>query len=61
MRVNVLNDDEDWTFDDYRKSTGLGLNWLSPMGPLRVVWGYNLDPLEDEDDSVWDFSVGGVF
>jgi outer membrane protein insertion porin family len=58
---NALNDEEDWTFDDYRKSTGLGLNWLSPMGPLRVVWGYNLDPLEDEDDSVWDFSVGGVF
>jgi outer membrane protein insertion porin family len=31
------------------------------MGPLRVVWGYNLDPLDDEDSSVWDFSVGGVF
>jgi outer membrane protein insertion porin family len=57
----VLNDDEDWSFDSYRKSTGLGMNWLSPMGPLRIVWGYNLDPLDDEDDSVWDFSVGGVF
>jgi hypothetical protein len=26
-----------------------------------VVLGFNLDPLDDEDDSVWDFSVGGTF
>ena len=57
----VLNDDEDWSVSSYRKSTGIGLNWLSPMGPLRIVWGYNLDPQDDEDTSVWDFSVGGVF
>ncbi len=57
----VLNDDEDWTMSSSRQSTGLGLNWLSPMGPLRIVWGYNLDPQEDEDTSVWDFSIGGVF
>jgi len=31
------------------------------MGPLKIVWGYNLDPLDDEDNSVWDFSVGGTF
>jgi outer membrane protein insertion porin family len=31
------------------------------MGPLRVVWGYNLDPEPDEKDAVWDFSVGGTF
>ncbi|MGB3209818.1 MAG: outer membrane protein assembly factor BamA [Desulforhopalus sp.] len=58
----VLDDDEDWgDFTDVKKATGLGIRWLSPMGPLRVVWGYNLDPQEDEDSSVWDFSVGGTF
>jgi outer membrane protein insertion porin family len=57
----VLDDDEDWALDSYRESVGLGLNWLSPMGPLKIVWGYNLDPLDDEDNSVWDFSVGGTF
>ncbi len=60
----VLNDDEDW-FDDaadsVKQGTGLEVRWLSPMGPLRLVWGYNLDPKNGEDDSVWDFSVGGVF
>ena len=58
---NVLNDDEDWGFDSYKKSVGVGIRWFSPMGPLRLEWGYNLDPEPDEDDSVWDFSIGGVF
>jgi outer membrane protein insertion porin family len=31
------------------------------MGPLRLEWGYNLDPEDDEDQSVWDFTIGGVF
>ncbi len=57
----VFDDEEDWAVEDSRQSVGVGLNWLSPMGPLVLVWGYNLDPLEDEDDSVWDFTVGGTF
>ena len=57
----VLNDDEDWTISDPVNSVGLGMRWLSPLGPLSVVWGVNLSPREGEDNSVWDFSVGGVF
>ncbi|SDO47777.1 outer membrane protein assembly factor BamA [Desulforhopalus singaporensis] len=59
----VLDDEQNFTEfnDSIKKSTGVGIRWLSPMGPLSLVWGYNLDPLEDEDDSVWDFSVGGTF
>lgn len=56
-----LADDQDWTFDEVAKAVGLEIRWLSPMGPLRVVWGYNLDPLADEPQSVWDFSIGGQF
>ncbi|OEU47528.1 MAG: outer membrane protein assembly factor BamA [Desulfobulbaceae bacterium S5133MH15] len=59
----VLNDDEDFftVNDSIKNSAGLEVRWLSPMGPLRVVWGYNLDPLPDEDQAVWDFSIGGSF
>ena len=31
------------------------------MGPLRLIWGFNLDPAPDEDESMWDFSIGGMF
>ncbi len=47
--------------DDLKKAAGVGLKWLSPMGPLQFVLGYNLDPAENEDDSVFDFSIGGSF
>ena len=57
----VTASDEDWNLDRYNKSVGVEVRWLSPMGPLRLVWGYNLDPENDEDTSVWDFSVGGSF
>lgn len=58
---NVYDVEEDWEFDKIKKAAGLGFRWLSPMGPLRLEWGYNLDPDPDEDTSVWDFSIGGVF
>jgi len=53
--------EEEWNLDSYNKAAGLEVRWLSPMGPLRLVWGYNLDPTDDEDTTVWDFSIGGAF
>jgi len=58
---NVYGVDDDWDFGSIKKSAGVGFRWLSPVGPLRLEWGYNLDPEEDEDKSVWDFSIGGAF
>lgn len=57
----VMDDDEDWNLDDYEQAVGLGLRWFSPMGPISIVWGLNLDPADDEDESVFDFSIGGTF
>ncbi len=56
-----IAEDQDWTFNEIAKAVGLEIRWLSPMGPLRIVWGYNLDPLDDEPQTVWDFSIGGQF
>ncbi|HBI14279.1 MAG TPA: outer membrane protein assembly factor BamA [Desulfobulbaceae bacterium] len=58
---NVYAVEEDWEFDKIKKAAGVGFRWLSPLGPLRLEWGYNLDPDPDEDSSVWDFSIGGAF
>lgn len=44
-----------------RTSAGGGLRWFSPMGPLRIEWGYNLNKKEYERQSAWEFSVGGAF
>lgn len=46
---------------DMRHSVGFGIRWFSPLGPLRLEWGYNLDPRGDEDHYEWAFTVGGTF
>ncbi|NJC89283.1 MAG: outer membrane protein assembly factor BamA [Desulfuromonas sp.] len=46
---------------DWRYSVGAGIRWLSPLGPLRLEWGYNLDPEPWEDRSRLDFMIGRFF
>jgi len=58
---NVYDEHADWDFGDIKKSVGTGFRWLSPMGPLRLEWGYNLAPTVTEVQSNWDFSLGGSF
>jgi len=50
-------------FSDMRNSVGVGVNWYSPFGPLKVIWGYNLSPDDklNEDSSNFEFSMGGSF
>ncbi len=40
---NAWSDDQDY-FSDMRNSVGAGIRWVSPLGPLRLEWGKNLDP-----------------
>ncbi len=44
-----------------RTSAGVGIRWFSPMGPLRVEWGYNLSKHPNERSSAWEFTMGGSF
>ena len=57
---NAWNEDEDY-FSNMRYSVGGGIRWFSPMGPLRLEWGYNLDPREFEEPSQVEFSIGNFF
>ncbi len=57
---NAWGEDEDY-MTDLRSSVGAGIRWFSPMGPLRLEWGYNLDPKEAEPQSDFQFSIGRFF
>lgn len=46
---------------ELRYSVGAGIRWYSPMGPLRLEWGKNLNPKADEKSSKWEFSIGTIF
>ncbi|MBI5286683.1 MAG: BamA/TamA family outer membrane protein, partial [Deltaproteobacteria bacterium] len=56
---NAYDDDVD--LGDLRYGAGVGIRWLSPLGPLRLEWGYNLDRKPGEKSSQWEFAVGGSF
>jgi len=58
---NVWDVGEPYKLDDLRTSVGFGFRWMSPLGPLRLEWGYNLEPREGEERSSWDFTVGAFF
>ena len=46
--------------DDLRKTCGVGIRWYSPIGPLRLEYGYVLDKKGLNDDSMgrWEFTIG---
>jgi outer membrane protein insertion porin family len=44
--------------NDMRKTAGLGIRWQSPIGPLRIEWGYVLDRKEGEPAARWEFTIG---
>jgi len=58
---NVFSKDDSYTFSGIRRSTGGGIRWFSPMGPLRLEYGYNLDRKLGEKSGKWEFSIGGLF
>jgi outer membrane protein insertion porin family len=57
---NAWGEDESF-FSEMRYSVGGGIRWFSPMGPLRLEWGYNLKPKDFEDNSQFEFSIGKFF
>ncbi len=58
---NAWDKDSAYNFSKLRKTIGAGVRWLSPMGPLRIEWGYNLDKEEGDDRTNWEFKMGGSF
>jgi outer membrane protein insertion porin family len=46
---------------DLRLGAGVGLRFFSPLGPLRLDVGYNLDREDDEKEYQIHFSVGSSF
>jgi outer membrane protein insertion porin family len=58
---NAFDNGEEFDITEFRHAVGAGIRWQSPMGPLRLEWGYNLDPEPDEDQSNFQFSMGVFF
>jgi outer membrane protein insertion porin family len=50
--------DSGYHLDDMRRTVGAGVRWYSPIGPLRLEWGYVLDQKENEASNHFEFTIG---
>ncbi|HIE64883.1 MAG: outer membrane protein assembly factor BamA [Nitrospira sp.] len=57
----AFDDDELIHSSGMRKAAGFGIRWISPVGPLRLEWGWNLSPRPDEPTRTVEFSIGTLF
>ncbi len=50
-----------YELDEMRMSAGVGIRFFTPMGPIRLDWGYKLDREEGETSAEWHFAIGTYF
>ncbi len=62
---NAYDNGEDIDLSDLRKSVGFGVRWYSPLGPMRLEYGYILETDSRGDgekgDGGWEFTMGMAF
>jgi outer membrane protein insertion porin family len=58
---NVWRDGEKITADSLRSSAGLGLSWISPVGPLKLSWGKPLQVQRNDRIQRFQFQIGTAF
>ncbi|HOB93739.1 MAG TPA: outer membrane protein assembly factor BamA [Aquabacterium sp.] len=58
---NVWREGEKITGDSLRASAGLGLSWISPVGPLKLSWGSPLKKQPTDRIQRFQFQIGTAF
>ncbi|MDP1901235.1 MAG: outer membrane protein assembly factor BamA [Rubrivivax sp.] len=58
---NVWREDETATAESIRSSAGIGLSWISPVGPLKLSWGVPLKIQRNDRIQRFQFQIGTAF
>ena len=59
---NLYDDNQDIDLGSLRQTSGFGVRWYSPMGPIRLENGFILDPKPGESQTGrWEFTMGQAF
>ncbi|MES2180800.1 MAG: outer membrane protein assembly factor BamA [Pseudomonadota bacterium] len=58
---NVYGAGQSYNFSDLRYSTGLGISWFSPFGPLKLVFAKPLNEKTGDTTQVIQFQLGQQF
>ena len=58
---NVWREDEKMDAGSLRASAGVGLSWISPVGPLKLSWGVPLKVKPNDRIQRFQFQIGTAF
>jgi len=58
---NVWQEDEKLELSSLRSSAGVGLSWISPVGPLQLSWGVPLRKEPTDRIQKFQFQIGTAF
>jgi outer membrane protein insertion porin family len=58
---NVWGESEKITGESIRASAGIGLQWISPVGPLKLSWGTPLRSQPTDRIEKFQFQIGNAF
>lgn len=58
---NVYLESESVDLAQLRSSAGVGLSWISPVGPLRFAWAKPLKKFENDTMQPFQFQIGTAF
>jgi outer membrane protein insertion porin family len=58
---NVWAEQERVTWDSLRASVGVGLSWISPVGPLKLSWGRPIQVQRNDRIQRFQFQIGTAF
>jgi outer membrane protein insertion porin family len=58
---NAWNVDKGPMFDEVKAGYGVGVRWMSPMGPIRIEYGWKVRPRKGEDPGAFAFAMGQLF
>ncbi|MFC0127849.1 outer membrane protein assembly factor BamA [Ralstonia solanacearum] len=58
---NVFAEGQPFKVGDMRYSTGFGLSWLSPIGPLKISMGFPIKKKAEDQTQRFQFQIGTAF
>jgi outer membrane protein insertion porin family len=58
---NVYGEHENWEMSEMRASAGLGISWISPLGPLRIAYAQPVRKFAGDRIQKLQFQIGTSF
>lgn len=58
---NAWNVEDSPFLEEIKAGFGVGLRWMSPMGPIRIEYGWKVNPRKGEEPGAFAFAMGQLF